>query len=329
MNNARLISADIGSGYTQVTDGMAMENFKSIVCPMPGWDDRGFGSEDLETIGYNGMCYIVGKEAVSFGKKEERLDTLQNDWGGSTGWMVLLCAALGRIGVRDGDTVTLVTGLPQGLYKKRRADLERLLKASLSFVYRGLSIEVKVRPLIVPQATGALYYQVNTDPFLLRDEVGVIDIGTYTTGLAVAYEGVLTDHKCGGVPVGVSQLSESVHSYLHQHFAGLKMDLAIMPNLLMERTMMYRGERIDIGNIIDNEARSVVKPMLDTISEKWSGGADMRVYLAGGGAPFFEKCIIDRIPHAKMMEDPFNAVCVGMRYLLGQIVEANEKKKAS
>ncbi len=309
----KLISADIGSGYTQATDGKNTTNLKSVVSRQPARDELAFGSEDAEVVGFNGVAYLVGDHAVAFGDLNTREDTLCNDWGGSTGWMVLLCAALGRLGVKSGDNVVLVTGLPQAIYSKRQSDLKRLLNSKLSFTYQGIFCEITIKPMIIPQASGALFYQISQDSGLASAELGIVDIGTYTTGLsAKADSGEINKNKCGGVPVGVSQLAQAVQSKLRLEFGGWDMDITKIPKLLMERTMLYRRNTIDIGDMIDQQALLVANPMLDEIKRLWLGGADMYVYLAGGGSPFFFDAVKSVVPHAEIMGDCFNSVCKGM-----------------
>lgn len=312
--NERLLSIDVGSGFTQYTDGGKIEGaFPSVVCNVP--ERLGFGADNAEIVEMEGFRYLVGEDAMAYGDPQTRANTLHDDWAGSGPWMALLVAALGRLEVKTGETIHLVTGLPQALYTERRDSLKAFLAGDKTFSIRGKKITIKILPEICPQATGALLYQASQDQSMLLGSVGVIDVGTYTTGYSVIDNTRFISSQSGGCPVGVSQLCSALQDHLSRDL-GYNVDPAKLPKILLERSIRHRGEKIEVGEHIDRLALTVARPMLEKIHKAWQGGSSYLIFVAGGGAPFFSEAIKTVTPHAKVMSDSFYAVVRGMHCFL-------------
>lgn len=305
----RTISVDVGSGFTQFTDGATDGFFPSVVCPVP--EVMGFGAEHALLITVDGARYLVGDDAKAYGDPDHRANTLHDDWAGSTGWKVLLFAALHMVGVQDGDTVQLITGLPQALFTTKKEDLVRILSGKITFRVNGSDYSVTVQPTIIPQAAGAVFYQAAINESILREAVGVIDVGTYTTGFSVIEDGRFVSKRSSGVTIGVSQLAAAVKDYLAKEY-GHHVDSAKIPQILMEKAVRHRGNRIELSEVIERLALLVARPLLDKIKKTWEGGNDLLIFIAGGGAPYYFEAIKTELPHAEIMPDSFFAVVRGM-----------------
>jgi PRTRC genetic system protein D len=310
------ISIDVGSGYTQFTDGSKEDFYPSIVCPAP--EERVFGIDnETEIVKIDNKKFIVGKDAYSYGDPDSRLSSLSSDWAGSQGWQALLYSAIAKCGVYD--SVNLITGLPQTLYSEKGKELELFLSGTHKFVFDNVEHEVTINPRVIPQAAGALLYEAKQTPAILEDMVGVIDIGTYTTGFSVLDEKRFVASKCNGCSVGMSQLLSALQDHLLRE-RSYAVDPLILPRAIMKKQIKFNGEIIDISEDIAHQAMIVSKPMLDEINAAWKGANELTVYVAGGGAPYFYPAIKTIIPHAILMDDAFFAVVRGMHdYLLGSM----------
>jgi|GEM_PF-2505836 len=312
----RKISVDVGSGFTQFTDGKKEGFFPSVVCPAP--EVLGFGADQAVLITVDGARYLVGDDAKAYGDPDHRANTLHDDWAGSTGWKVLLFAALYMAGVQDGDNVQLITGLPQALFATKKEDLMRILSGEITFSIGSSSCSLTIDPIIIPQAAGAVFYQAAINESILREAVGVIDVGTYTTGFSVIEDGRFISKRSNGVTIGVSQLAMAIKDYLAKEY-GHHVDNAKIPQILMDKAVRHRGNCIDLSEVIGRLALLVARPLLDKIKKTWEGGNDLLIFIAGGGAPYYCEAIKTELPHAAIMPDSFFAVVRGMHtYLIAK-----------
>lgn len=305
----RVVSVDVGSGFTQFTDGNTEGCFPSLICPAP--KDLGFGSGEAEIVNIAGVNYLVGKSAKAFGDPADRVYTLHDDWAGSTAWKVALYAAIVSVGVKNNDSINLITGLPQALYSEKGPGLVEEVGGQNTFIHNGNDYEININLDVIPQASGAIFHQASKEESILQDAVGVIDIGTYTTGFSVIEDGMPSAHRCGGCQVGVSVLSKALKDSIENDF-GFKVDIARMPEILLNKKVRYRGELIDLTEHIERQATMVARPLLEKVSKLWTGGGDLLIFVAGGGAIYFEDAVKSVFPHAQVMSDSFYAVVRGM-----------------
>jgi PRTRC genetic system protein D len=305
----RMVSVDVGSGFTQFTDGATEGSFPSLVCVAPS--EMGFGSEGAEIVNVDGANYLIGKSAKAFGDPADRADTLHDDWAGSTAWKAALYGSLARLGVKSGENIHVVTGLPQALYSRKKDELIRIVGGEKEFLVNNEPFKINIDLKVIPQASGAIFYQATKEETVLQDSVGVIDIGTYTTGFSVIEEGMPIAYRCGGCSVGVSQLAKALQASLVTEL-NLKLDIAKMATLLVEKEVRYRGTPVDLTDMIARQALLVARPLLEKVSKLWDGGGELTIYIAGGGAEYFADAIKTVLPHATVMPDSFYAVVRGM-----------------
>jgi hypothetical protein len=93
---------------------------------------------------------------------------------------------------------------------------------------------------------------------------------------------------------------------------NLKLDIAKMATLLVEKEVRYRGTPVDLTDMIARQALLVARPLLEKVSKLWDGGGELTIYIAGGGAEYFADAIKTVLPHATVMPDSFYAVVRGM-----------------
>jgi hypothetical protein len=332
-------SIDIGSGYTKFTSEQTgvFENINSIVCETPKEDF--FATKEIHEVKFDGMSYLVGKDAISYGHPKNYIDTLHDEWAGSSGWKALLYYSLYSmdllepmkpLGVLKKDNTDktdkagsadkkqefkIVTGLPQALFGCRRKDVEERLNGEHVFEIDDNEYKIIIHGQVVPQAASAILDYVQTVKGVSSESIGIIDVGTYTTGFSVMENGRFVAYRGGGYNLGVSQLVGSVQKYIQQE-KGMSLPAVKVAETIISGKYRYKKEVFDITKEISRLAMTLVAPFIDALREKWEGnGEDLIVCVTGGGSPYFYEAISTHISHADIIEDPFYSVVRGFHLI--------------
>lgn len=312
-----LISIDVGSGFVKAVTQNDNVSFPSATSIFP--EDDFFGSNDADRLSFDDVKWIIGESAVNAVKNDLRENTLLESWAGSPGWRSLLFSAIGKLGL-SGD-IHLITGIPQSQFGdsvRKDAILNSLLGEKV-FQWKDEEFRINIKSVyIIPQAVGAVFYLASRDQSIQTDIIGLLDIGTFTTGLSVLKSGVFNRQRSGGVNCGVSNLLIELSKYIENEYSA-KIDFADMPQILMNKKFRHKGVSIELGSDIDSLATIVSVPIVDKVRNIWDGGGDLNVFIGGGGAPYFETALKRHIPHANIMQNNFYAVARGMfAYLQGK-----------
>lgn len=313
MSSERSVAIDIGSGLTKGTDGMKRELIPSVA--VRGRLDGRYGLDRATPISWrNGEWWLVGEDAIAFGDPHNYAATLTKEWAASDGWQALLYAMLGRLDASG--SVNLVTGVPMAWYQELAAPMRQRLTGVHRFRYGQRALEIDIKPDVFPQAVAALYFHAGQMQSL-PNKLGVIEIGTYTTGLSVVYRERPVVNQCGGIAVGTSVLAAQLAEYLKRehHFAT---DVLAYHEILQACAFEVRGRKLSIKPVLRELALLAGKPLLDAIEGLWPNRDEMVVYVGGGGAELFLPAIRHLIPHAQRMDGGVFAVVEGM-YLLAAL----------
>ncbi len=307
------VAIDIGSGITNVVADEQEFLFPSRVCVAPPRWTQHFGAVNARVCRFADKDWLIGDAVRAIGGEPE--NTLSNDWALSDGWLALLYSSLAELGI-EGDC-SLATGLPQALYTDNAENVVNRLSGIHRFSVNGVGYTVNFTSVqVVPQATAALLYQATLND-MMRGDVGCIDIGTYTTGLAVIDMDTqsLIARRSRGCQLGVATLLAALESHLiNQH--NLRLDGPRLMAALTSQQTRIRGAVLDLSAVIGQIAIREAKPMLEFIQSAWDGGADLEVYLAGGGADYYAQAVRSVVPHAAVIKEPQWAVARGLyRYL--------------
>jgi hypothetical protein len=98
----------------------------------------------------------------------------------------------------------------------------------------------------------------------------------------------------------------------------------MLPEYLRRRSVPHRGHRHDIGQAIDDLAGEVAMPIFNECDRLWGSANDYAIFIAGGGAPAFEKAIRTHFAHAQMIDESFWSVVKGLHYF-GDVREQGAK----
>lgn len=306
------IAIDVGSGVVKGQAGDERVSMPSLAAPAPEAAADGFQLGELDTVTMAGERFVVGDSARVTAQRSERCHTLSADYAGSRGWFALLYAAVAQLLPVGEHEIELTTGLPVAQFRDRRQELHAALACTHKFETPAGSFVLHPTDVrVLPQAAGAMLAAAADDESLLDDDVGVIDVGTFTTDFTVLSGGKFVSYQSDGVSAGVSALIDELDSYLVREH-GANVDHAALARTLARRSIRYRGELIDLTEVIGRLSALVARPILSALSERWGDAGTLSVLLAGGGAHLFADVIQQQYPHAKIISgDPAFAVVRG------------------
>lgn len=300
-----VLAIDVGYGYTKAvsTSGRKVI-FPSVVAP--AWE-LPLNNMVKEKVGYHVKVkrghdgpeedWFVGDLALIEGQDVQyTLDRVKHNHP-SHDVLLLTAAALTQIWSRvpaPAGTISpvLVIGLPVEAYRDQehrdglRKHLENL-EAMVSVDGSEL-VQIKFNPgavRVYPQGAGAL---LTADDLPEDGIVALIDVGYKTTDcVAIELNGgaqKLMQAMCTSCNKGIIALVESITEEFHERTkAQLPLRHAI--DALRTSRVWYRGEKIDLSDIISKSRREVARAIADQVLAKWGERADFVrcVYLAGGG----------------------------------------------
>lgn len=317
------ISVDVGSGYTKFASTASDSPryaFPSVVAEVLDKNRiGGLGAGNPSIIEFGGTSYIVGEDAQLLVSTGQRRSTLSDDYALSDQWLALFYSALAQAVPVDEKSVQVCVALPQAVYQGGSvtdALLDRLNNDETSFTYKGVHRKFAVSAIVAPQA-GAVILDCasrgfGNDPDV---ETGVIDIGTYTTGLAVMLNDRLYHERCSGISEGVAKIAATLSERLKRNYGmefNMPYDLPALHALLQKGSVKHLGESKDIALEIADSSTEVARKIIDEVRRKWPRPNAMEIYIAGGGAPFLDAFIRAEYPHAVAVSDPFWSVLNGL-----------------
>jgi hypothetical protein len=266
----------------------------------------------------NGSTFFLA-DLVREGKNATDALGHQGRYWGDHSRLLLMCLAALLTPEQDIE-LRLVTALPVSLYSKEN---RRKVKQALEGFHRysfGTKGREQTRDLVVKVG----YVGMEGQGILVHagaetgDQV-VLDIGHRTTDIVVADGQVLTTKACkGNHEIGVGLIYDDVRQFIKSHGRN--------PNNALLEEVMYayahgksfpkslkgdRGEELEPGvrEVIERSIKRVGKSLQTFLSatlnsEGMNAGADYdTLFLAGGGAYYFEEIIKALIPRVELVSD--------------------------
>ena len=307
------IGIDVGSGITQWASGSKRGSFPSLAAI---WDVASM-SGTLENpwlvkVGSIGTTYLVGPKVPLVTR--DVADSLTDEWAGSDPWLALLYAAVYDAGLLPSkDPISVAIGVPQALYRAVNKGLVERLSGVHRFSVYGVEYLLDMKVGVYPQASAAM---AAVDELSDSEIVGLIDVGTYTTGLSVMQlvsgEPVINHTMCGGISRGTSVLARHVQSYLDTHHQT-RMDLDRVYPLLDRRVVKIKGREIDLRHAVDSACLSLSSEIEEAADRVFRGGSEMEVIaLVGGGGKYVLPRLDKVFPQLFMPESSEWSVVMGL-----------------
>jgi plasmid segregation protein ParM len=287
----RIISFDIGNGFTKYVSSTRRGYFPSVYCAEePGISLDGLrNSKDL-VIELEGISYAVGSSAYKLGSIPIR--TLDRSRIGSVDYRILFAAAMTLAAPQSG-VIMPIMSLPVSWYSNKRDDVKKALSGLWQVRSDGKWLNYNVTDIkIVPEGFGSVCSialdgggrVVSSD--LLKEKVGVIDIGTRTTDYLMFDRMEFIPAKTTGGDVGLSQVYNVMNKIAERdgfrHFDTEELDGVLHQGSLFDgpRDISYTASDWktaaleQVANRIAGDIRSI-----------WQGGKEVqRLLLTGGGA---------------------------------------------
>ena len=251
---------------------------------------------------------------------------------------ILLLALAAKLIPEKHFELRLVTALPVSLYTREN---RRKVKDALSGYYRydmngrtGIEALVKVG-YVAYEGQGVLVHCGQK-----AGKQGVIDIGERTTDLLGANGQVINGRWCAGEEIGVGQLVDALKNLGKKYKRIISTDLAheilkaYAHSHSLPRVTVQQKEEIpeaEMREVIAKAVKRLSRTLTTLISGTWTAqdggeaGSDFdEVFLAGGGAWYFEQVVRDLIKNVTFVPDPQDANVRGYAALATGLEDAKE-----
>lgn len=292
-----IIGLDIGFGFTKVSDGNRRLLFKSVLGEASDVAFRDqVQAEEKDALhlhlGVDGEAFFAGALAES--QSSVRSFTLDQDQLIERYAKRLALAALAQV-AKDNAPIYLVTGLPVRYYRRHREALAKLLLGAHPVqLYdkhggkREVSVKIdKVR--VVPQPFGSLFSAMFndigrvSDQRLLRDKVGIIDIGFRTADYSIADKTRYSGRGSSTSDAGIARAFEPVAA-APQERSGVAVELYRLYDAVAAGSIRVRGASYDLSQVTERAFRQLAETVADQVKRLWTDDWDIdAVILSGGG----------------------------------------------
>ena len=299
----RLGSFDGGNGHTKIVSSTHDWSFPSVIAvedeTAQGFKALGLASNHDFVVGFDGKQYAVGDTVFTHGLMPETIrdrSRIQTDY-----YKTLFAASL-AIAFQQPAEIHMIVSLPPGQYGDRNTQKEVLSgEYIIEFGGRTLNYVVpkdKMRVVIEGFGTAALMCLRKNgdirDSWLFDTEVGIVDIGTFTTDFVQLSRMKL--HK-GGTESMTTALTE-IHTRLRTYLASKGKD--ILPHeadqILRQGYYLKSGRREPIADKREAWASELAKTISGHIRTLWGGGDDVEyILLTGGGAAYVNPVLAARL----------------------------------
>ena len=335
-----VVAIDAGRSATKVVYktpvGSGRFMFPSAAMPARDLsDDAEAQRAAADTVRVNGARYWVGETAVVQRGPAAGV-SLADDWIESEEHQVLLLSALKRLdailapkGIAPEASKLIVLGLPGRQFKLQRKRLE-----SVAQTLEGWSqYEVKIVPQ--PKAPYNWYLQDDRGGLArgrsLEESYAVIDVGRYSTDLAVIVNGRFVEAALDSCD-GMKGAAEKMLQFMNER--GFRATITDAERAIAARSILFRGELVDLGpetkratQSLRDEIMATVTRLVDPYSTTLNG-----IILAGGGSSIVYDVLTDGWKNV-ITETPNNQrfmVAEGMaRWAAGILLVRGESAKTA
>lgn len=276
------------------------------------------------------VCEYQTPEGVfAAGELEESDATAFDAYPTSAMNRVVVTHALRRAGITNGDDVAIATGLPVRRYylsqdknvtligdKKKNLLKNDVTAKDGSAVPKIVSHEVLAEGVAAwidyvmsRDASGKL----KEDPKLVKERIGIVDIGGRTTDIAVVSNWNMKADRASTIDSGMIAIREAVREMLQDQF-----DVQINEGQLLQAmntgSLKMWGKPHDASAAIEQAQRSVVNRIKTETLRCLGKGADLdQVIFVGGTVMALGNKLSDWFPNQSLGKDPAFANARGLQ----------------
>lgn len=336
----RLISIDLGNGFTKVRAGRRRFSFPSVIAvedqTTAGFEANGLASNHDFLIEYNDKHWAVGETVLTHGLMPVMIahrSRITTEY-----YKVLFAAALSAT-FTENLTLTAIVSLPPAAYWDRETQKEMIAgkytvkRAGAEYTYTVPRESIRV----VPEGfgTAALFCldargQV-TQSALFDKEVGIVDVGTYTTDFVQLSKMKIVKRGTDSIPHALSDLHKKVRIWAASQ--SVDIDIHEADVVLRNGYFLRGGRREPIDEqrqVWSSELSQVIAARIRTL---WGGGDDVEMILVtGGGCPYIVDILSGEWPHIFKVNadeskvEPWEANVEGS-YRYGRFLQALKSKE--
>ncbi len=321
---AVVVGLDIGNGWTKAHDGARSVLLPSVAGPGIAISFRsGLATAPVDDVAIeiDGRQWFAGELAV---RQSPHPVTPRARDRSSEILRVLMLAALHRLDIRDGIGLRVVTGLPLAWYKP--ADIEQMrlaLEGVHCCLINGRPREWRVEAVdVFPQPFGTLAYEVlrpGGDTRLASSTVGIIDIGTLTTNLALFANLEYIEARSTSVEAGMGLAYSLVAREIAERWR-VELSPQAAETATRKGSLQIRGELHILDGIAGRALAAVTDAILAPARQLWSDGGQVdRVPLTGGGAHPLASRLKAQFPQSVVVSQAQFANAIGF-WLYGALV---------
>lgn len=236
----------------------------------------------------------------------------------------MMKAAIGKLfAYRDGRTVhlTIATGLPvdymaadAGALKSVLAGPHRVQSDCVDFVANVAEV------MVMPQPYGTIYRHLLTpdgslDEYYSLERTGVIDVGTYTTDVAIDDDGEYIDERSGSIEAGVSLVQDVIAEEYERRYRE-KPSLKIVEEIIKRGFARIAGNPESFAEVVEAARERLYSSIQSLLSAKWGLAQDVdAIFVTGGGASLVYDQIHQAYNHAILTDNAATANAEGyLRY---------------
>lgn len=329
-----IVGLDVGYRATKaIMPGTNPIIFPSVVAPnrnMAFREEESRAAHPGDRLKDDDGDWFIGDLAIEQYRNPDSLLKLrgrigEGDATGNAFRLRMAKAALGKLfGVCDGRVIhiRLATGLPVD-HMSRATELKEALMGQHHIKTDQSDFIANVTDVsVMPQPYGVIYSQMLTADGAINKKytaryTGVVDVGGYTTDLALDHNGTYIDSGSGSIELGVSSAQEEITALLLRKHEQ-KPSYEALERCLTTGFYRVRGEDIDYRKAVQSALEPLRASTMAMMGNKWQVGAEIdAIYCAGGGAGVVHRVISEAYKQAELLPNAQTAIAEGyLRYAL-------------
>lgn len=292
----KILGADIGFGYTKVTDGRNFQVFKSVV----GEANEAQFSEALlpgtsqfpRHFEIEGRGYFIGELAEA--QSRSRGYTLDQNQFLAQYKKILALTAIAPF-CQSGDPIRLVTGLPITFFRRHKDALTAMLQNRHTVVMVKPNGEREEKMLyiervrVIPQPFGSMFNLMLSDigkptsQRFITEKIGIIDIGFRTADYTISEKTKYSERGSQSTDSGMSVAYSAIANIL-QEKSGVNVELYRLYEAVSKGMIKVKGKRYDLTEITKHAFQQLATKIATEVNRLWAEDWDVdAIVITGGG----------------------------------------------
>jgi len=167
------------------------------------------------------------------------------------------------------------------------------------------------RVVVVPQPFGSFFDMLMDGegrlvrPDLSRGKVGIVDVGTYTTDVALSDSLEYVAKASGSKTSAMSTVWREIRDDIRRLY-GIEYELHEIDGLLLGgKPLIVQGKVVNINSLVQRAVDGLSKRVVSVCRETWGKALDFNlIILTGGGAPYVREAMGKVYPHSQVVFAP-------------------------